>query len=250
MGKSKFVFLIMFFGYIAIAILNAFNITSVGDEILLGLSLCALKMSLSDSFSIIKVISLKRNHLKYIAKITSKFIDKKLNQNVQVHSSIVNIRNLKKNVEQTNKGYEKSQHPTLYESKKCVKFLIICEHLLFVISIFVFVMTPFWHMSIEIASKMAVFITLLAFGFMCFNVFLSEIDLKESERHYDFLNNTQIIINSVFSDFTNFLNKQLYYREDLIAEKKAHDDILDKELNDLTEEIINDIEKQPTLTNN
>ena len=105
-------------------------------------------------------------------------------------------------------------------------------------------------MSIEIASKMAVFITLLAFGFMCFNVFLSEIDLKESERHYDFLNNTQIIINSVFSDFTNFLNKQLYYREDLIAEKKAHDDILDKELNDLTEEIINDIEKQPTLTNN
>lgn len=58
MGKSKFVFLIMFFGYIAIAILNAFNITSVGDEILLGLSLCALTMSLSDSFSIIKAISL------------------------------------------------------------------------------------------------------------------------------------------------------------------------------------------------
>ena len=229
MSKSKYVFLIMFLGYISIAIMNTLNITFVGDEVLLGLSICALTMSLSDSFSIIKVISLKKNHFKYIAKISSAFINNKLNQFNQMHNPNVNIRNLKKNIEQNNKGYEKAKHPLIYECKKRVKFLTVCEHLLFIISILIFVITPFLHISVDTASKMAVFITLVAFGFMCFNVFLSEIDLKESEKNLNFSNNTQIIINSVFPDFNNYLNSQLYYREDLIAAKEAHESILNED---------------------
>ena len=133
MNKSKYVFLIMFFGYITIAVLKAFNVTSVGDEILLGLSLCAMTMSLSDCVSISKVILIKANQSKYIAKVTSIFINTKLEQNNQFYSTSVNIRNVKKNIELTNKGYEKSQHPALYDNKKLIKLLRIIEIILFTI---------------------------------------------------------------------------------------------------------------------
>ena len=240
MNKSKYVFLIMFFGYITIAVLKAFNVTSVGDEILLGLSLCAMTMSLSDCVLISKVILIKANQSKYIAKVTSIFINTKLEQNNQFYSTSVNIRNVKKNIELTNKGYEKSQHPALYDNKKLIKLLRIIEIILFTISIFIFVMTPFAKISVETSTKATVFITLVAFGFMCLNIFLSEIDAKKSEKIHNFFNNSQIIINSVFPDFSNFLSNQLYYREDLIAAEEAHKEKINQETN---EDKINNIEE-------
>ena len=46
--KSKFVFLILFFGYVFIAIGDLIGFVTSGQEILFGLSLSALLMSLSD----------------------------------------------------------------------------------------------------------------------------------------------------------------------------------------------------------
>lgn len=241
MSKSKSVFLIMFLGYVTVALLNVFNVTSVGDQVLLGLSLCAMTMSISDCISIAKVILLKTHHLKYMAKVTTKFIDTKLKQSIQIHNTIVNIRNVKKNIEMTNNGYEKSKHPSLYEKKITIKIISAMENLLFTIAIFIFVMTPFTCINIGISSKVTVLITLLAFGFMCLNVFLSEIDARKTEKINSFFNNTQVIINTVFSDFSYFLSSQLYYREDLVAAKEAHE----AKLNDCAiEDIINNSEMQ------
>ena len=63
-----------------------------------------MTMSLSDCVSISKVILIKANQSKYIAKVTSIFINTKLEQNNQFYSTRVNIRNVKKNIELTNKG--------------------------------------------------------------------------------------------------------------------------------------------------
>ena len=54
--KSKFVFLIFFIGYIIIMFSNAAGFIIVGDEILLGLSLSALLMSLGDCVSPKKIL--------------------------------------------------------------------------------------------------------------------------------------------------------------------------------------------------
>ena len=72
--KSKFVFLIFFIGYIIIMFSNAAGFIIVGDEILLGLSLSALLMSLGDCVTGIKISMCQSNQMAYITKCTSLFI--------------------------------------------------------------------------------------------------------------------------------------------------------------------------------
>ena len=49
MTKSKLIFIVLFVGYIVIAVLNAFGILSVGSIVLFGLSLSALLASLNET---------------------------------------------------------------------------------------------------------------------------------------------------------------------------------------------------------
>lgn len=219
--KSKFVFLILFLGYILIAIGDLTGFVTAGQEILFGLSLSALLMSLSDCATAVKILLCQKNEMRYIAKCSSHFIDVKLKQNIPPANLGINIRNVKKNLEDENPYYQKSKHPNEFNVTKSIKFLNSLEIIFFVVSIFAFVVFPFFKISFEVISKATIFVTLIAFGFMCLNVYISELNSEQNNRRLNFIHNTQIHINSVYTDFYYWLNNQLFCREDLKAAQKA-----------------------------
>lgn len=96
MTKSKLIFIVLFIGYIVIAILNAFGILSVGSIVLFGLSLAALLSSLSEAVNGILGVLCQKNQMDFIAKCSIAFIGFKLGLAAPKSTNIADIANIQK----------------------------------------------------------------------------------------------------------------------------------------------------------
>lgn len=141
MRKSQYVFIIMAVAYIVIAILNLREWVTVSENILFGLSMSALFSSLSDIFSNIVGKRIYQNEFDYIIKITSDFLAEKISNNPL--NSLIDIRNVKQNVENISKGYKKAVHPNEYCKRKVNVLINISSQICFILSITVFILAPF-----------------------------------------------------------------------------------------------------------
>lgn len=235
--KSKFVFLILFLGYVFIAIGDLIGFVTSGQEILFGLSLSALLMSLSDCITGLKIGLFQRNEMRYIAKCSSYFLEDKLKKKAFPTNQSVNIRNVKKNLEEENPNFEKSKHPNEFNTLILMKVLKFFEILFFAISILAFVVSPFFSIPSAVIEKATIIITLFAFGFMCLNIFISEVNNELNKRRLIFINNTQIHIDSTYAGFSYWLNNQLFCREDL---KAAQKEMEENENFGIVEDVLND----------
>ena len=220
MSKSKLIFIVLFISYIVIAILNAFEILSVGSIVLFGLSLSALLTSLSDAVNGLISVLWQKNQMNYIAKCTIAFIEQKLNSEAPKSINIADIANIRKNLENQNPHYLKSVHTSVFFDRKRIKSLQIITCLLDICSVLSFIVTPFIKVQQANLADISVFITLCAFGFMCLNIYISEIQNDNSKKQSDFYNSEHLFINSTYPDFATFLDSQLNHRASLLAAKK------------------------------
>lgn len=223
MSKAKLIFLILAVGYIFIGVLSLIGVVDVSNIVLLGLSLSAFFTSLSDTLNQWIMCGSQKNHMSYIAKFSVKFINNRLETGAQQFSNSISIRNVKKNIENQNPRFEKSTHPSIYAEKAHIKFLTILNYVFYVLSVISFIIPPFVKVDFAILDRISIAIALWAFGVMCLNMFLSELNSDLSRKMFDFFNYTQPIVNSVYPDFMGMLNSQLNYREDLKANKERFD---------------------------
>lgn len=223
MSKAKLIFLVLAFGYISIGFLSLIGVIEVSNIILLGLSLSAFFTSLSDTFNQWIMFISQKNHMSYIAKCSVKFINNRLEIGAQQFSNSINIRNVKKNIENQNHHFEKSAHPSVFAEKTRIRILTILTYAFYVLSVISFILSPFVKANYAILDRISIFIAILAFSVMCLNMFLSELNSDLSKKIFDFFNYTQPIVNSVYPDFMGMLNSQLNYREDLKANKEKFD---------------------------
>lgn len=215
MKKSHFVFLIMACVYLAVAVLSFAEIIIVSNNILLGLSMAALLMSLSDIFEGWYFYRVGKNELRFICLFTTNFLKEMISSRANVNNNLVSVRNVKKNVEQFVSHYVLGIHPSEYLKNKMNHFLQKTSVLFFVLSITVFLSTPF--LPPILAERGSMSLTLLAFSMMCLTLFVSECVSEIGEKRNHFFNNTQIIIEAIYPGFSEYLNRSLYYREDFVA---------------------------------
>lgn len=166
MKKSQYVFVIMAVAYIVIAILNLGEWITVSENILFGLSMSALFSALSEILFNIISKRVYQNEFDYIIKVTSDFMAEKISNNID--SSLIDSRNVKLNVENMSKGYEKAVHPNKYCKRKINALINISSQICFVLSISVFILSPFPLFLFQ--QSYSVLLTLFAFSSMCFNL--------------------------------------------------------------------------------
>ena len=77
------------------------------------------------------------------------------------------------------------------------------------LSIAFFVLTI--YVAANVDKKISINLTFLAFSTMCFNIFISEKIEDYLEKKNNFMNNTQIIIQSFVPEFNNLLNRSLFH---------------------------------------
>lgn len=249
MTKSKLIFIALFIGYIVIAILNAFGILSVGSIVLFGLSLAALLASLSEAVNGILCALCQANQMDFIVKCSIAFIGLKLDSAAPRSTNIADIENILRNLEDQNPHYLKAVHSSEYWGNKIIKGLRIVMFFLDAGFIFSFVITPYIKDPNVELTGISVFITLCAFGLMCLNIFISELQNDLFKKQSDFYNSTHILINMTYPDFTMFLDSQLNHRVGLLAAKKLRAHRGNKEQADTDISIIKPVEDYFEVSN-
>lgn len=217
MKKSKYVFLILALLYALIYILSISNIVVINENIMIGLTFSAFFMSLSDVCNNIIIYRMARNELGYICWFTCNVLQEFISSGI-TQTPLVNVVNMKKNIECLVPNYKGHMHPN--EFNKCNINKVISKYgsFCFILSIAFFVITP--YLAAVLNEQISIAVTLLAFSIMCLNIYLEETIGDYFEKKNNFMNNTQIIIQSFLPGFIDYLNRCLYFNNELDTEKK------------------------------
>ena len=199
MTKSRHVFLIFSFIYIGIAIGGMFSLLTISDNVLLGLSISSLFISLADAINNYDSVKKWKNDYNFSLLLSSEYLQRKIDNG---YSSIGNfdIYNIKYNIEVL---MTKSNpiHPVEYAKKTRFKVLDIISTIFFTIGIASFIVVPFFKS--EIGYNISRYITVLAFSFVCGNLFLCDIEKDIMQKNYSFMNDKQSLISAVFPEYMN-----------------------------------------------
>lgn len=220
MKKSKFVFIIMAVIYFAVAIADGFGWLTITNNILLGLSLSALFSSISDIFANFVWKNALANEFAFMTQITSDFLSEKITQNV--YSSIINIRNVKLGVENMSNKCQTAVHPSDYHKLKRNTVINTISMGCFILSIAAFILFPFFP-PINLPT-ISMILTLMAFAAMCFNLYMGETISELVEEKNSFMNNTHVLIQIAYPDFSDSFNLQMNYHEDYVAMTNTQED--------------------------
>lgn len=210
MRKSKYVFLILAVLYVLIYFLDILKMVTVDENIMLGLTFSAFFMSLSDVCNNIVIYRITRNELGYICYITSNILQEYISSGTK-ETPLVNVINLKKNVERLVPDYKVKIHPNKFCMNWINKMLGILGNGCFILSIAFFVLTP--YLAVNLNQQISICLTLLAFSVMCFNTFISEKAEDYLDKKSNFMNDKQIVIKSFVPEFDIFLNRCLFYED-------------------------------------
>ena len=173
----------------------------------------ALFSALSDLLSNTIEMRTCQNEFDYIIQVTSEFLTSKISNNIYSH--LINIRNVKLNIENMSKRYKAAIHPNEYCKRKINMVFNMLLQFCFTLSIAAFILSPFPLISLW--ESFSVSLSLSAFSLMCLNLYLEEIILDIRQKKTYFFNNEQLIIQMAYPDFTDYLIFHLNYYEDYIA---------------------------------
>jgi hypothetical protein len=118
MNKSKYIFCILGAVYLGIAVGSILNWFSVSNNVLLGLSIASLFISLGDTVDKLVGICIWRNIYEYSLYVTSCYLTEKIDNNV-LPSISIDAYNVRLNIDglRTNKQKVPSE-PLKYQNKK------------------------------------------------------------------------------------------------------------------------------------
>lgn len=210
MRKSKYVFLILSLLYVLIYILNILHIVTIDENIMIGLTASAFLMSLSDVCNNILIFRITRNELGYMCYLAVDKLQEYISSGM-TETPLVNVINLRKNIELLVPNYKEKIHPNKFYMSKINKVLSILGKVCFVLSISFFVLTPYF--AVVINQQISICLTLFAFSIMCFNIFIEEKIGDYLEKKNNFINNTEIIIQSFSPGFIESINRSLFFED-------------------------------------
>lgn len=217
MRKSKFIFLILCVTYVLVGIGSMFNLLDIGNNVLLGLSVAALLISVGDVFDKIAIYRIVSNFYYMSLNLTINFLNSKIQTRLTSHP-IINIRNVTEGLVQMQKKNYTPCHPADYKENKLNNALKIVSFFFFVFGIASFIILPFINVDL-LNTNVTTPITIFAFSAMSLSLFLDELIQNMQDSQNDLVNDKHLIIQSVYSDFQQYYSMQMYYRNDLIATK-------------------------------
>lgn len=228
MNKTEYTFLVFGTVYFIIAICTSINLFCVNSNVLLGLSLTSLFISIEDITRKSISIKLWRNLYEYTLYIASDYITQQIengvtpNANIDLYNIRMNINNNRINTEVI------PEHPSRYQSKRFLRILNRISNGSFIFSIASFIILPFLEIDSDI-SKVSQIITLFAFSFICIGIFLGDYQQKIANSRASFENNDNLIIDASFPGYMNYYvfrtnHYESYSVQMQLEEKKKHDD--------------------------
>lgn len=197
MSRSKNVFLVFSIVYIGVALGGAFSLLSITENVLLGLSISSLFISLADSINSYFRNEMIRNDYNYSLSIASEYLQHRIDEG-QLSVGNFDICNIKYGIDML-KSQAISIHPVEFSKKK--RFMVgnVISTAFFVIGIASFVFLPFIKTGAN--NSLASCVTVIAFASMCGNIYLNELQNEISNNKFLFDNDKQSLIAALFPNY-------------------------------------------------
>lgn len=214
MNRSKYIFLIFAFVYMGIALCGIFSVLEINENVLLGLSLSSLLISLADIVRNYCRNKALRNEYDFALSVASDYLQHRIDEgNISVGN--FDVCNIKYGIDML-KSCPNPIHPVEYNKKKMFEIGRTVSTLFFVTGIASFIILPFIKIGTE--NVVARFITLIAFALMCWNIYLNDLESEIIHNKYLFDCDKQSLISSLFP---NYKNEFLFQTQHLEAFTKA-----------------------------
>jgi hypothetical protein len=214
--------------YLGIAVGSILNWFSVSNNVLLGLSIASLFISLGDTVDKLVGICIWRNIYEYSLYVTSCYLTEKIDNNV-LPSISIDAYNVRLNIDglRTNKQKVPSE-PLKYQNKKRFGLFGLISKILFIIGIAIFVLSPFVIVDFNI-NDLSKTITIFAFAFMCINIFLGDYqqDIINSKNNCEM--DKHLIIEAAFPGFINYYINRTQHSEAFSSSQKKKEGIQQQE---------------------
>lgn len=221
MNRSKSVFIILAIVYVLVALGLKFEVLSVNNNILLGLSISALLISISDAINKYVYYRQSVNLFQFELQKTIDFLQNKIEAGL-TNSPVVNIRNFTSNLSILKKNNYNPYHPNDYDKNKINKSFHIIAFIIFVLGIAAFISIPFIKENIANTS-INMLITILAFASMNLTLYFDEIIQEEQDKRINLTCDKHLLIQCVYSDFLNYFQAETIFLKDTEAIKEMQE---------------------------
>ena len=197
--RSKYIFLILACVYAGISLGGMLSFFAISESVLLGLSVSSVLISLADGVSNYCRIKALENEYDFALFVTSEYLQRKIDEGF-LAMGYIDVCNLKYEID-TLKSNPKPTHPAEYGKRKLIKYGQLIANAFFIVGIASFILIPF--SQILAIGNMSKYVTIIAFSFMCGNLFMGDriTELQQNKYHFD--SGKQILISSLFPDFMN-----------------------------------------------
>lgn len=211
MLKNYNIFLIFGLVYCAIAILSVFDYISVTDNILIGLSILSVMTSISDIIDNQVYKKKLENEFNFYLHISINVLSE-YSEKDYPNKQLIDINNLIKNLKLLKNDKYIFTHPDDYEANTCIKIISKLSKLVFSIGMVCFVISPFLNERV-VNQKISVFLTLLAFALICFNINISNKINVLHDRLNNLCTDKFLIIEFIRPNFNNYIMQCRYHKE-------------------------------------
>lgn len=221
MNKSRSIFFILGLAYIGIAIGSKLSLFEINNNILLGLSLSSLLISLGDITNNCCGLFIVHNDYNYILNIASEYLTRYINQGTRP-MTYIDVYNVRKSVDElvTKKH---ALHPVEYKEKRVFKIMQAISKGFFVIAVTAFVVIPFVKQELDVWGFSQI-ITLFAFAFVCINVALTDRISEIGSNRMSFEFDKQVIIDNAFPGYLNDFYTRMQHVEAYQEAQKRKDE--------------------------
>lgn len=216
MKKTRGIFLILVIVYMLIGTMGAAGIISVGSNLLFGLAVSSLLMSVSDIMDDAVLMKKGVNEYRFLLKCTTAFLDQELGEDTDRFMKNPTLCTVKQELVNTKVNFEKAEHPVQFERRQLFAVTERLAAVLFALSIAAFILVPFVNQE-WFSARASILMTVWAFAALCMDLYVQELISDTEDARHIFWNQTQLMLQSTYPEFPGYLNQMICCQEEYDA---------------------------------
>lgn len=216
MKKTRGIFLILVIVYMMIGSMGCLDIISVGNNLLFGLAVSTLLMSVSDIMDDVVLRRKGVNEYGFLLKCTANYLEQELGEDSERFIKNPALCTVKQELINTKVDYEAAVHPLQFDRRQVFLVTGKLSAVLFALSVAAFILVPFVNQE-WFSARASVLMTVWAFAALCMDLYVQELISDTDDERQAFWSQTQLMLQTACPEFPAYLNRMLCCQEEYDA---------------------------------
>lgn len=216
MKKTRGIFLILVIVYMLIGTMGCLEIISVGSNLLFGLAVSSLLMSVSDIMDDMVLMKKGVNEYGFLLKCTASYLEQELGADSERFMKNPTLCTVKQELVNTKVDFEKTVHPLQFDKRQVFTVTERLSAVLFALSVAAFILVPFVNPE-WFSARASILMTVWAFTALCLDLFVQELISDTDDARHAFWSQTQLMLQTTYPDFPAYLNQMICCQEEYDA---------------------------------